>query len=221
MAFCSWFVLIQAVGRVSQPGISFRAWNFGMGGDIGWQQMELLHFRSPGNHLRAIEHTGVIESSDLNQDGTWSTLRTCGEMDSAVLAEVPRGRPGMVPVGERLRSPFRELKRLSFNRHEKVPGATGNSLARPTVAQSPHKWRALALVADFTAVAPSGEYRFRCAHFCKASGEPSRDAAALKRMLGHGFIGLELSLNKSPPNLIRLPDSVQVTLSLSHGHPLP
>ena len=98
--------------------------------------MEFLHLRSPGNHLRSVEHTGIIESSDLDQDGAGSTLGTCGEMDSAGLAEVPDGRPGMVLLRERPGGTFRKLKRLSVHRHEKIARATGNRLARATVAEA-------------------------------------------------------------------------------------
>ena len=80
-------------------------------------------------------------------------------------SRVPGRRPRMVLLRERLGSAFRKLERLSFNRHEKIPCATRNRLARPTVAQTSEKLRPFALVADFTAVAPSSEYGFGCAHF--------------------------------------------------------
>jgi hypothetical protein len=63
-----------------------------MGGDIGRQEMKLLHLGSPGHQLRPFEDAWVIEGADLDEDGGWGTIRARSEMDPASPAEVSSGR---------------------------------------------------------------------------------------------------------------------------------
>jgi hypothetical protein len=62
------------------------------------------------------------------------------------------------------RSALGELKCLSLDRHEKIPGPAGNHLARPTVAQTSERLSFNALVTNFPTVAASGQ-NIRRVHF--------------------------------------------------------
>src|SRR5438132_5593999 len=104
-----------------------------MRGHIGRQKMKFLHLRGPGNQLRPFEHTGVIESADLDEHSPRRALRACSEMDTASLAEMSGRRPRAIIFIERFGSALRELEALSVNRHEKIACAARNRLACPAV----------------------------------------------------------------------------------------
>src|SRR5437899_12315229 len=105
-----------------------RAGKLRIGGHIGWQQVELLHLGSPGNHLRAVEQTGVIESADLDEHRAGRTLGARGKMDSATVTEVPYRPPRMVLVGERSRGSAGKLKRTGVHCGEEISCAARNHL---------------------------------------------------------------------------------------------
>src|SRR5882724_90797 len=101
---------------------------------IGRQKMKPLHLRSPGNQLRPVEHTGVIESADLDEHSRRRALRACSEMDSASPAEMSGRRPRAIVLIERSGGALGELEAVSANRHEEIACAARNRLACPAVA---------------------------------------------------------------------------------------
>src|SRR5262245_4034197 len=95
-----------------------------VGGHIGWQQMELLHLRSPRDDLGSFKHARIIESANFNEHRTRGTLRTRCEMDSANLTKVPSWTPRMLFVGVRSRSPAGKSKSVRTNRGEEISCAS-------------------------------------------------------------------------------------------------
>src|SRR5436190_14151391 len=67
--------------------------------------------------MGSFEHTGVIESADLDQHSRRRALRACAEMDTASLAEMSGGRSRAIIFIEGPGSPFGELEALSVNGH--------------------------------------------------------------------------------------------------------
>src|SRR5580765_1553473 len=100
------------------------------------QKMKLLHFRSPGNELRPFEHTGVVERADLDEHSTRRAIRACSEMNSASLAKMSGRRPRAIVLVEGSGRALGELEALRLDRHEEIPCAARNRLARPAVAET-------------------------------------------------------------------------------------
>jgi hypothetical protein len=141
------------------------AGKFWIRGHVGWQQVKLLHLRSPGDDLRAFENTGVIESADLNEDRTGRTLRARGQMDSANLTEVSCRTPRMIVVGERAGISGGKLKRLGVDRHEEISCPARNHLTGAAITQTSETPRPAAFVANGLAVTAAGSYHVGCIHW--------------------------------------------------------
>lgn len=131
---------------------------------VGRQQVKLLHLRGPGDQLRALEHTRVVERADLDEDAARCALRARGEVHAASRAEMPGRGPVAILLVEGGGVALRELETLRGHRHEEIARAAGNFLARLALTEPPHQRRPLALVADRAAVAAAGEDGFGWVH---------------------------------------------------------